>query len=265
MPLYILKFQVGDVVVTKSGHLPCKKIIHAVGPRWYAEGEERSRELLKEACINSLITAENLKLTSIAFPAISSGIFGMPKETSAEVMFASVEEYAGLRRASKPVVTEVRFVNIDKPTVKVFRQEFEFLYGGIDDNTPEQDEARDKNSKRERIVNQAERHSREIYNPSRYRTGQLNPGEKSEEDTAVEKTGGGVSGKRGKRPLRTNKAQTKAFTQERVHQHPLSGDGRSYNSSPSYSAAVKGSSSLSIKDQDNKWKTQKEDKHLGKY
>lgn len=113
----------GEVAMTGPGKLPCKKIIHAVGPEWRI-GEEKSKQLLKRACQDSLVTASNSGFKSIAFPAISSGIFGMPKDVCAKVMFDAVNEYVLRRDPARQTLTDIRFVNIDDPTVKVFKKEF---------------------------------------------------------------------------------------------------------------------------------------------
>ena len=113
----------GEVAITGPGKLSCKKIIHAVGPEWRI-GQEKSKRLLKRACHESLVTASNNGFKSIAFPAISSGIYGMPKDVCAKVMFDAVNEYVLRRDPAKQTLTDVRFVNIDDPTVKVFKKEF---------------------------------------------------------------------------------------------------------------------------------------------
>ena len=113
----------GEVAMTGPGKLPCKKIIHAVGPEWRI-GEGKSKQLLKRACQESLFTATNYGFKSIAFPAISSGIYGMPKDVCAKVMFDAVSGYFSRRDPAKQTLTDVRFVNIDDPTVKVFKKEF---------------------------------------------------------------------------------------------------------------------------------------------
>ena len=113
----------GEVAVTGPGKLSCKKIIHAVGPEWRI-GEQNSKRLLKAACLESLITASNHGFKSIAVPAISSGIYGMPKHVCAKVMLDAVDEYVSRRDPVKQTLTDIRFVNIDDPTVNVFKKEF---------------------------------------------------------------------------------------------------------------------------------------------
>jgi O-acetyl-ADP-ribose deacetylase (regulator of RNase III) len=81
---------VGSAVITSGGNLPAKYVIHAVGPRM-GEGDED--EKLRKATLNSLQTAEHRNLKSIAFPAISTGIFGYPMDRCAKIMLSTVLEY----------------------------------------------------------------------------------------------------------------------------------------------------------------------------
>jgi len=81
---------VGGAVITTGGNLKARYVIHAVGPRM---GEGNEDEKLKDATLNSLKTADEHGLTSIAFPAISTGIFGFPKEHCAELMLQTVIDY----------------------------------------------------------------------------------------------------------------------------------------------------------------------------
>ena len=127
--------QVGEVMHTGPGNLPCKFVIHAVGPQWRQECGEKIRDLLRLACLNALHEAEKLKLVSIALPAISSGIFGMPKEICAQAMFEAVEEYSAAAAQSGTSVSNVRFVNIDDATVGAFRKEFVKRYRASEGRT----------------------------------------------------------------------------------------------------------------------------------
>jgi O-acetyl-ADP-ribose deacetylase (regulator of RNase III) len=91
---------VGGAVITTAGDLKARHVIHAVGPRM-GEGDEDKK--LKNATLNSLKVADENELTSITFPAISTGIFGFPKERCAELMLQTVINYltggdTGLRR-----------------------------------------------------------------------------------------------------------------------------------------------------------------------
>ena len=81
---------VGGTVITTAGNLKAKYVIHAVGPRM---GEGNEDEKLKNATLNSLKLADENKLKSISFPAISTGIFGFPIQRCAEIMLQTVTDY----------------------------------------------------------------------------------------------------------------------------------------------------------------------------
>ncbi len=107
----------GQVAVTVAGALPCKWVIHAVGPVWRGGGASEDG-FLASAVENSLRQAEELQLTSIAFPAISSGIFGFPKERCASIMLDAVLSYCAGQPQSR--LRQIRFTNIDALTAKIF-------------------------------------------------------------------------------------------------------------------------------------------------
>lgn len=81
---------VGGAVLTTGGMLKAKHVIHAVGPRM---GEGNEDEKLRNATLNSLRLADKSHLKSIAFPAISTGIFGFPVGRCAEIMLKSTIEH----------------------------------------------------------------------------------------------------------------------------------------------------------------------------
>lgn len=81
---------VGGAVITTGGNLPAKYVIHAVGPRM-GEGEEERK--LADAARNSLKVAAENQLESIAFPAISTGIFGFPVDRCARIMLRECLNY----------------------------------------------------------------------------------------------------------------------------------------------------------------------------
>ena len=119
---------VGDAVYTRGGNLCCKVVIHTVGPRWNAHEGKRCTSLLRRACVESLRLAAKLKLCSIAFPAISSGIFGMPKSICARGMFQAMEEFSSSTDAEISTLRDVRIVIIDDETVNAFREVFVTRY-----------------------------------------------------------------------------------------------------------------------------------------
>ena len=81
---------VGGAVITGGGNLKARHVIHAVGPR---KGEGDEEEKLRNATLNSLRVADGNGLTSIGFPAISTGVFGFPIERCAEIMLSATIDY----------------------------------------------------------------------------------------------------------------------------------------------------------------------------
>ena len=109
---------VGGAVITGAGKLKAKYVIHAVGPRM-GEGDEDNK--LKNATLNSLKLAEKHGVKSIAFPAISTGIFGFPKDRCAKIMLRTAVEY--LKRGSR--IERVIFCLYDDETYRIFSDELE--------------------------------------------------------------------------------------------------------------------------------------------
>jgi len=105
---------VGGAVVTGPGRLPCRRVIHAVGPVW-GEGDEETK--LRNAVGSALARAEELGFTSVALPGISTGIFGYPKAAGCRVI---VDVIARHLRAPEGSVTAVRLVSIDEETASHF-------------------------------------------------------------------------------------------------------------------------------------------------
>jgi O-acetyl-ADP-ribose deacetylase (regulator of RNase III) len=95
----------GEAVITGGGHLAARHVIHTVGPIWRG-GHEGEPETLARCYVNSLALASEHGLESVAFPSISTGAFGYPVESAAEVALRAVR--GGLARGSP--VTLVRFV-----------------------------------------------------------------------------------------------------------------------------------------------------------
>jgi O-acetyl-ADP-ribose deacetylase (regulator of RNase III) len=95
---------VGGAVITTGGNLKAKHVIHAVGPRMGVDTPEDQK--LKDATFNSLKLMDENGLKTIAFPAISTGIFGYPINKCAEIMTTTVKNYL----AGDTVIKEVYFV-----------------------------------------------------------------------------------------------------------------------------------------------------------
>lgn len=109
---------------TSGGNLPSRYVIHTVGPVW-GEGDEDQK--LAQAVVGSLRLAGRLGLASIALPAISTGIFGFPKERAARIILHSIREYFAQNPGAQP--EQVRITLFDSPSVETFlevwRTEFE--------------------------------------------------------------------------------------------------------------------------------------------
>ena len=107
----------GDAVITGAGHLPCKKVIHTVGPVWHG-GSRGEAELLASCYRKSLLLAQTAGLKSIAFPNISTGIFGYPKDKAAKVAVEAVrktlDETTGIER--------VIFVCFDEENFRLYKE-----------------------------------------------------------------------------------------------------------------------------------------------
>jgi O-acetyl-ADP-ribose deacetylase (regulator of RNase III) len=110
---------------TSAGKLPCRYVIHAVGPVW---GEGQEDDKLSAAIHGSLRLADNLELTSIAFPAISTGIFGFPKPRAARLILHAIQAYFAAQPASG--LKQVRLTLFDTPTLSAFEEAWQEAIGG---------------------------------------------------------------------------------------------------------------------------------------
>jgi O-acetyl-ADP-ribose deacetylase (regulator of RNase III) len=107
----------GNAKITSAYNLPCKFIIHAVGPVWRG-GRQDEEKLLADAYRHALWIADNTKLRSIAFPNISTGIYGFPKELAARIAITTVSEF--LETASH--VKQVIFCIFDQENGPIYRR-----------------------------------------------------------------------------------------------------------------------------------------------
>lgn len=106
----------GSAKITPGFKLPASYVIHAVGPVWQG-GNNREDELLQSCYIQSLKLAIEYKLKSIAFPNISTGVYGFPKERAANIAITSVKEF--LDKEDPPL--EVRFVLFDSENESLYK------------------------------------------------------------------------------------------------------------------------------------------------
>jgi O-acetyl-ADP-ribose deacetylase len=113
----------GDAVVTSGGKLPAKFVIHTVGPVWSQHKPTEADELLCRAVRSSLALAEEKGLKSIAFPAISTGIYGFPIDRAAPLLLQEARRHLeGDTRLERIV-----FCLYDKPSYQVFDSVFAAL------------------------------------------------------------------------------------------------------------------------------------------
>ena len=109
----------GSAVITGGGNLKAKFVIHAVGPRY--SGSPNDPELLSGAYRKSLELCTQNKISSIAFPSISTGIYGYPVEDAARIALKTVMDYL----KSHPEIKLVRFVLFDSRTFDVYKRSLE--------------------------------------------------------------------------------------------------------------------------------------------
>ena len=111
----------GDAKATSAGRLPAEYVIHAVGPVWRG-GQEGEPELLASAHRRALEVAAERGCRTIAFPALSTGIYGYPIELAAPIAVAAVAEL-------EDRFDEVRFVFLDEGLRRTFSDAAEALRG----------------------------------------------------------------------------------------------------------------------------------------
>ena len=108
---------VGEAVITTAGLLQARHVIHTVGPVWRG-GDQDEKTLLASAYRNSMTLADEHQLKSIAFPNISTGIYGFPKIPAAEIALATVRSCLSMFTQ----IREVIFVCFDKENYDIYHQ-----------------------------------------------------------------------------------------------------------------------------------------------
>ncbi len=106
----------GEARITKGYRLPAKYVIHTVGPVWNG-GQSNESELLASCYRNSLYLAKSNNLKSIAFPAISTGVYGYPPEQAAEIAVREVSRFVQVHKDFDRVL----FVCFDGKTEALYR------------------------------------------------------------------------------------------------------------------------------------------------
>ncbi len=116
---------VGSAAITGAGKLKARYVIHAVGPRW-GEGDEDRK--LESAVRSALKIAHEKGLRSISLPAISTGIFGFPKERGAEIILRTIINF--LKENPDTSLELIRCCNIDEETTRIFQEKAKRLEAG---------------------------------------------------------------------------------------------------------------------------------------
>ncbi|XP_078466482.1 protein mono-ADP-ribosyltransferase PARP14-like isoform X2 [Lampetra planeri] len=119
----------GDAVFTKAGALPCKALIHAIGPDWDSNLAEIKINTLKQTVHKSLRLAADKKYESIAIPAISSGIFEFPLQPCCETIMSTVKEFCETDANDSSTLKDIRLVNNDDITVMMMKESFITVFG----------------------------------------------------------------------------------------------------------------------------------------
>lgn len=114
----------GEAKITKGYKLPAKYVIHTVGPVWYG-GNYKEPEKLKNCYLNSLNLAKEYNLKTIAFPSISTGIYGYPVESASKIALETVITFL----KENPLPEKVTFVCFSESDLKVYQENFNRISG----------------------------------------------------------------------------------------------------------------------------------------
>jgi len=107
----------GEAVITTAGNLPAQFVIHTVGPIWQG-GNHRETQLLRFAYTNSLELAAKHDLKSIAFPNISTGVYGFPKTEASKIAIKAAKDF--ITKSGKNM--EITFVCFDAENYSLYKQ-----------------------------------------------------------------------------------------------------------------------------------------------
>jgi O-acetyl-ADP-ribose deacetylase (regulator of RNase III) len=107
----------GEAVITMAGKLPARHVIHTVGPVWHG-GMNNEDQLLTNAYNNSLRLAVENGAKTVAFPNISTGVYGFPKERAARIAIEAVRKFL----KSDKTLNEVVFVCFDRENFEIYER-----------------------------------------------------------------------------------------------------------------------------------------------
>ena len=124
----------GGVYVSTSGRLPCKKVIHAVGPVWKG-GHSNEENYLYDAVYETMLAAVQYGLSSVALPALSSGVFGYPIEKSTKVIITALKDFLEANKQS--CVKKVSLLDPTEHVVRAFHTSLGVVFGSQMVMTPQ--------------------------------------------------------------------------------------------------------------------------------
>ena len=107
--------ETGEAVITSGGNLPAKYVIHTVGPVWHG-GNSSEPKLLENAYRNSMKLAVENGIKTVAFPNISTGVYGFPKDKAAEIAIQTVTEFL----SENEQIKQVYFVCFDQENYELY-------------------------------------------------------------------------------------------------------------------------------------------------
>lgn len=110
----------GEAKITKGYNLPAKYVIHTVGPI-YGRENGKEAQLLSDCYKNSLLLAEKYNCRTIAFPSISTGVYGYPKEEAIKIVYATTTDFL----KNDQFFTEIRFVDHSKKDQELYEKYFQ--------------------------------------------------------------------------------------------------------------------------------------------
>ena len=109
--------ETGQAKITKGYNLPAKFVIHTVGPIWNG-GKYNEEELLKSCYISSLDLARKNNIKTIAFPAISCGIYGYPKEQAVKIAVSTIKDYVDKHNCFEQII----FIDINQDIIELYKK-----------------------------------------------------------------------------------------------------------------------------------------------
>ncbi|XP_040214277.1 protein mono-ADP-ribosyltransferase PARP9-like [Rana temporaria] len=125
------RIKTGEYAVTRPGNLPCKCLLHVVGPVWFQEAAKRCDDELSESIKNVLRYVDQHKdIKSVAIPAVSSGIFGFPVQRCADIIVNMIHSFCFTVKETH--VKEIRLVNNNDPAIQAMKSACESSFGPSD-------------------------------------------------------------------------------------------------------------------------------------